>query len=92
MLDKVKLSLRITSNYFDNEITDLIESARQDLVLSGVSSKLAKEQHNIDPLIERAIILYCKANFGYDNSDADRLNHSYEMLKQHLSMAGDYNA
>ena len=92
MLDKVKLVLRIKHNAFDEEIQDLIDSARQDLILSGVSSDLAEAESDIDPLIERAITVYCKAHFGYDNPDADRFNHSYQMLKQHLTLAGDYHA
>lgn len=44
-----------------------------------------------DSLIKRAITLYVKANFGWDNPDAERLQQSYLMLKQHLSLSGDYN-
>ncbi|HZJ99434.1 MAG TPA: hypothetical protein VFC79_05490, partial [Tissierellaceae bacterium] len=45
----------------------------------------------LDVLIQRAITLYVKANFGWDNPDAERLQQSYLMLKQHLSLSGDYN-
>jgi uncharacterized phage protein (predicted DNA packaging) len=89
MLNGVKLSLRVTSTAFDIEIQDLIDAARIDLIQSGVSSLKAKS--DTDPLIKRAITLYCKAFFGYDNPDADRLRDSYVMLKQHLSLAADYN-
>lgn len=90
MLGKVKQALRITHNALDDEIDDLIEAARHDLKLSGVSSVKTDAESNIDPLIARAIVTYCKANFGFDNPDADRLNNSYVMLKQHLSLSGDY--
>jgi uncharacterized phage protein (predicted DNA packaging) len=89
MLNDVKLSLRITSTAFDIEVQDLIEAARLDLIQSGVS--ILKANDDTDPLIKRAITLYCKAFFGYDNPDADRLRDSYVMLKQHLSLAADYN-
>jgi uncharacterized phage protein (predicted DNA packaging) len=89
MLNDVKLSLRVTSTALDIEIQDLIDAARIDLIQSGVSSLKAKS--DTDPLIKRAITLYCKAFFGYDNPDADRLRDSYVMLKQHLSLAADYN-
>lgn len=88
MLQDVKLSLRISNTAFDEEILDLIEEARQDLILSGVS--LTKAHDDEDPLIKRAIKSYTKANFGFDNPDAERLQKSFEMLKQHLSLAGDY--
>lgn len=89
MLEIVKKALRISATAFDDEITDLVEAARQDLVLSGVTPEIAK--HDEDPLIKRAIITYCKANFGYDNPDADRFASSYQALKEHLTLAGEYN-
>lgn len=87
MLDKVKLALRVSGTVFDLEIQDLIDAAKLDLQISGVV-KVDEE----DALIQRAIIVYCKANFGYDNNEAERFQKSYDMLKQHLSLAGDYNA
>lgn len=90
MLAIVKIALRISHNALDTEIEELIDEARHDLIQSGVSS--IKAMDDTDPLIKRAIKTYAKANFGYDNPDADRLQKSYDMLKQHLSLAGDYNA
>jgi uncharacterized phage protein (predicted DNA packaging) len=77
---------------FDTEVQDLIDAARQDLKLAGISSVKADAEDDIDPLIKRAITTYAKANFGYDNPDADRLKDSYESLKNHMSLSGDYNA
>lgn len=88
MLEDVKTALRISNSAFNSEVEDLIEAAREDLKLSGVSSE--KVALDTDPLIKRAIVTYCKANFGYDNPDAIRFQDSYVMLKQHLSLAGDY--
>ncbi|WP_085521414.1 head-tail connector protein [Tuberibacillus sp. Marseille-P3662] len=92
MLNDIKQALRISSSMtaFDDEVQDLIEAARIDLIQSGVSSEKAND--DTDALIKRAITVYCKANFGYDNPDAERFEQSYKMLKQHLSLAGDYNA
>jgi uncharacterized phage protein (predicted DNA packaging) len=89
MLDDIKILLRITTTAFDTEINDLISAARQDLVLSGVNSTKATD--DTDPLIKRAITLYCKANFGFDNPDADRLQQSYNLLKMSLALSSDYN-
>lgn len=86
MLENIKLSLRIKNTAFDDEINDLIQAAMLDLDLSGI---LVIDE--LDPLIKRVITLYVKANFGWDNPDADRLQQSYLMLKQHLSLSGDYN-
>jgi uncharacterized phage protein (predicted DNA packaging) len=90
MLDDIKIVLRISNNAFDSEIYDLIEAARYDLSLSGVVE--AKVNDDTDPLIKRAVSLYVKCNFGWDNPDVDRLQKAYDLLKMHLSLAGDYNA
>jgi uncharacterized phage protein (predicted DNA packaging) len=89
ILDDVKLSLRISHNALDSEISDLIEAARHDLSLSGVSYLKTNDVN--DPLIKRAIITYVKANFVSDSKDSERFQASYDMLKSHLSLAGDYN-
>ncbi|WP_209121514.1 head-tail connector protein [Alkalihalobacillus sp. BA299] len=91
ILNDVKSSLRISSSQtaFDGEIIDLIEEARNDLILSGVTSE--KANGDTDALIKRAIKTYAKANFGWDNPDADRLQKSYELLKQHLSLSQEYS-
>ena len=87
MLEAVKLALRIMPDQaaFDGEIEDLIEAALADLRLVGVSKPDCE-----DPLIKRAVVTYCKANFGFDNPDADRLRLSYHLLRDHLSLAEGY--
>jgi len=88
LLDDVKLALRITSSAFDKEVEDLINAARQDLILSGVSQNKAQDEN--DPLIKRAITVYCKAHFGFDNPEAERFQQSYDMLKAHLTLSAEY--
>lgn len=88
MIEDVKKALRVSNMAFDDEIQDLIDAAKMDLRLAGVFFL----NENADALIKRAIITYCKANFGYDNPEAERFQESYVMLKQHLSLAGDYHA
>ncbi|MFX4263120.1 head-tail connector protein [Pelotomaculum propionicicum] len=87
ILDEVKLALRIaaTTTDFDTEITGLINAALADLHLAGLAAG-----DTTDPLIKQAVITYCKAGFGYDNPDADRLQRSYGLLKAHLTLADDY--
>lgn len=89
LIDDVKLALRITSSAFDSEISDLIAAARDDLKLSGVVKEKADAEEP-DALIKRAIIIYTKAHFGFDNPEAERFQQSYDMLKQHLSLSYDY--
>lgn len=92
ILDDVKKALRITNNAFDDEVTDLIEAGKSDLRLAGILFEDETVEMELNPLIKQAIKTYCKANFGFDNPDAERLQESYKMLKRHLCLAGDYNA
>nr|DAY67637.1 MAG TPA: head to tail adaptor [Caudoviricetes sp.] len=86
MLEKIKSSLRVKSTKLDVEIQDLIEAAKLDLKISGVT-----KINEADPLIIQAVKTYCKANFGLDNKDSEKYQKSYDMLKQHLSLCGEYN-
>lgn len=84
MLDKVKLALRITTDAFDSELTDLIEAAQLDLGIAGVVVPA-----EIDSIVTRAIITYCRLHFG-EPGDYDRLKLSYDEQKAQLSMASGY--
>lgn len=86
MLEKVKLALRISSDIFDDELTDLIQACKVDLSISGI-----KTIDETDILIQQAIKTYCKANFGLDNPDSEKYQRSYDLLKEHLALCGDYN-
>src|SRR5690606_13056035 len=90
LLDDVKLALRISpdTTAYDGEVQDLIAEAKADLMLSGVTQEKADD--DTDPLIRRAIKTYVKANFGWDNPDADRLQRAYDLLKAHLTLSQDY--
>lgn len=85
LIDDIKPTLRITNTAYNTEISDLILAAKADL---GICGLLAISE--TDALIKRAITLYCKANFGYANPDAEKLQQSYEMLRNHLSLSADY--
>lgn len=84
----VRQYLRISHTHFDAEITDLIGAARADLLLGGI--KAAKVEDESDALIKRAIVCYIKAEFGLDNTDAEKYRESYDMLKRHLMLSSEY--
>ena len=84
MLEQVKLALRISTTAYDSELTYLIEAARLDLGIAGVV--LPDE---LDALVQRAIITYCKMSFGLPE-DYDRLKRSYDEQKAQLSTATGY--
>jgi len=86
LIDDIKKELRITSIAFDSEVQDLIDAAEEDLKQSGVV--------NVDEtntLIKRAIALYCKGYFGYDNPDADRFINAFKSLEIHMALSSDFN-
>lgn len=84
MLEKVKLALRITTTAFDSEIEDLISAALADLGIAGVC-----DVNDTDPLIVRAVITFCKANFG-EPDEYERLKSAYDEQKAQLQMATGY--
>ena len=85
MLSSVKLALRITTDDFDSELNDLISAACKDLGIVGVDC----ESTTTDPLLKRAIITFCKANFG-EPDEYDRLKASYDEQKAQLISCTGY--
>lgn len=86
MLDRVKTALRITTDAYDDEINALIEAAKLDMGVAGVEIPCV-----INPLVERAIITYCRVHFGdLDDGTFDRLKAAYDEQKAQLSMATGY--
>ena len=84
MLENVKLALRISTNKYDTELSDLIDAAQLDLGIAGVILP-----DTLDALVTRAIITYCKMSFGLPE-DYDRLKKSYDEQKAQLSNATGY--
>lgn len=84
MLNKVKMALRISTNAYNDELNSLIAAAQQDLGIAGV---VIPDQ--IDDIVTRAIITYCKMSFGLPE-DYDRLKRSYDEQKAQLSNATGY--
>ena len=85
-LAKVKLSLRIITDLFDSELTDLINAALKDLGIAGVNGSSVDLT---DELVLRAVTTYCRMHFGQPD-DYDRLKASYDEQKAQMSMATNY--
>ena len=86
--DDVKLALRISNVAYDSEVQDLIDAAKMDMELVGIVTTSIVDT---DILIKRAIITYVKAHFGLGNPDAEKLQQSYEMIRNHLSQNMEHN-
>lgn len=92
LLDKVKVACRVTSTAYDDELTDLISAAFADMGITDIKSSLLTEQ-DINPLIQRAVITYCKMNFGYIQLSEDqysRLKASYDEQKAQMLMSSGF--
>lgn len=92
LLEKVKMTCRVTTETYNDELTDLIQAALDDL---GIVDIKAEKLVNVnpDPLIMRAIQTYCKMNFGYvtlSNDQYARLKSSYDEQKSQLLMSSNY--
>ena len=87
LTEKMRAALRIssTSEKITEEINDCIAACKADLANDGV-----KRIDEKDGLIIRAVTLYCKAEFGYNNN-AEKFRNSYDTLQMRLSMSIEYN-
>lgn len=83
LLELVKTALRIKTELYDKEIKSLIDAAILDLGIAGV------EPEELDNLVIKAIITYCKMSFGLPE-DYDRLKASYDEQKAQMSNATNY--
>lgn len=86
MIDDMKMTLRIKTTAFDDEINDLIDSAKKDLEIAGVAKVT-----DTDPMIKTTIAIYLKAYFG-ESEHQERYLEIYNMRKNQLCLSGDYNA
>lgn len=85
LLDKVKQAMRISTNAYDDSITQLINASVKDIGIVGVSF----ETTTADTLLIQAVITYCRLNFGTP-SDYDRLKKSYDEQKAQLQSCTGY--
>lgn len=83
-IDTVKMALRISTDAFDSELTDLIAAAQLDLGVAGVVVP-----ETLDELVTRAVVTYCKMSFGLPE-DYDRLKKSYDEQKAQLVTCTGY--
>lgn len=85
LIDKIKISLRISHDALDGDIEDSIGACFADLAVCGV--KVTDEN---DPLILSAVKLYCKAAYTDDQNKAGAYMARYDALKACLMMAKNY--
>ena len=89
MLSTVKLAMMIMTSAYDAELTSLIEAALADLGIAGIQNADTVTRASDYPLIKRAVVTYCRLNFG-SPEDYDRLKRAYDEQKAQLQMATGY--
>lgn len=93
IIDKVKAACRVTSSVYDGELNDLITAALKDIGITDVKPDMLvlTSSGEIDALILRAVITYCRMNFGYLATDQyQKFKASYDEQKSQLLMSSEY--
>lgn len=83
LLEDIRRVTRTSSEAFDDEIQMLIDAALADMRRVGINPTLLEEE-TLHPLAKTAIAMYVKANYGYDNDEAERFADAYEATKRDL--------
>lgn len=83
--EKVRTSLRISSNALDGEIDDQIGAALADMEMCGI-----KNPNVDDPLILNAVKLFCRAGMTDDTAKASAFMTAYNDMKACLMIATGY--
>lgn len=86
LLEKAKLTLRITTNVFDDEIMDILNAGYLDLTTRGVIIDTTEE---LSPLVLRALMTYVRLQFG-EPENPERLQRSYDEQKGQLMITTGY--
>lgn len=81
LFESVKNALRLSTDRADSEVTGLMSAAIHDMLVKGVSADwLGTDVDSLPALARQAVVVYAKANFGYDNDDADRFLKVYDSM------------
>lgn len=91
LIDKVKVACRVTTTAYDEELNDLICAGIRDIGITDVRDDLLENVNQLPPLVQRAVISYCKMNFGYLSVEQyEKFKASYDEQKSQLLMSSNY--
>jgi hypothetical protein len=77
LLDDVRACLHVSSNKTDAEIQIWIDAALANMRSCGVKEELLQPK-SLGAMAKAAVVMYVKANYGYDNSEAPRFQQAYD--------------
>lgn len=92
MLARVKKALRISTTIYDDEILDLIAAGIVDLQHAGPQFEYTftgSDYTIADALASRAVVTYCRANFG-SPENYEQLKASYDEQKAQMRESSAY--
>ena len=89
LLSDAKLRLRLHTDAFNDEISDLLNAAVADLIRHNAAQAGQFDSEELDPLIKRAVLTYVRAFFG-DPEDPERLKADYDDQKAMLMTTTGY--
>ncbi len=81
--EQIRKKMRITHTHSDGDIADNIEAARLDMSRVGI------DMQRDNTLFDKAIELYCKAQFDYLGK-GDQFMKNYEDMRDAMSLTGEY--
>ena len=76
LLDELKIILRVSSDIYNPEIEMLMTAALADMKRVGIKESLL-DADSLDAQVKMAVACYCKANFGFDNTEHDSFDAIY---------------
>lgn len=89
LLAKAKVTLRVSTTAFDDEIKDIISAGYEDLETRGV--QIVVSENAVSPMVLRALLTYTRMYFG-DPDNWDRLRVAYDrQLGQLMTTSGYTN-
>lgn len=81
--ESIRKKMRISHTKMDDDINDNIKAARLDMSRVGIHDK------KDDALTDKAIELYCKAQFDYLGK-GDQFQKAYEKLIDSMALSEEY--
>lgn len=81
--ESIRKKMRISHNKMDDEINDNIKAARLDMSRVGI------DESKDNSLTDKAIELYCKAQFDYLGK-GEQFQNNYEKLRDSIVLAEEY--
>ena len=91
LIDAVKADLTLSGVNADKTVTVIVDQTPEPTEEYPEPEQVLVEAEVMDPLIKRAIIVYCRAHFGYEEpAQAELFMKSYTALKAHLASSREY--